>query len=338
MLNIKTITIALLIIMTNTALAKEQVYIRDYNYQASDTDSKVSARNASLLFLKQNLLSEIGTYVGSNINIVSVASGEKGVTISSQQIKSLTEGFIKTEILEQKWNGVTYFIKAKMTADPDQISKKLKSIANKSEQNKTESSEEFDYWKLVAKMNAKEGYYSYINKYPEGKYVELAHIAVSRILAAPQGNKEWLIKQPGKVSLVVRHDTGWFDDLDPDIITREMGQTVKEMYKRFLPAQTTLNLITHFNETKAYQFNHKNQSQTECQRSDSDMIAGAMLNDYDGSDGMYRPIKLFIYDCKNNNFKISSFVPKVNSRQKFWREKALKKNLRVFIREYLDTI
>lgn len=326
---------------SNLALAAEKTYIREYTYQASDTDSKVSARNKSLLFIKQNLLSEIGSYVGSAINIVSISNGSQGNTAAVQQIRSITEGFIKTEIIEQKWNGVSFYVKAKLKADPDKIAARLKEIYGSKQANSHKSSEEFNYWKSVVQVDSKAGYLDYMSKYPNGKYHDLAKIAIDRLSkqkASQFVNPDWLIKQPGKVTIVVRHDTGWFDDLDPDVITQEMGQTVKTMYQKFMPPKTQFNLITRFDQSEVYKFNYKNQSKKECQQSKSQMIVGAMLNDYDGSDGKYRPIKLFIYDCVNASFKLSSFVPKVNSPKAFWRERALKKNLRVFVREYLDTI
>jgi len=338
MLYIRTIIITSLLLITNTVLAKEQTYIRDYSYQASDTDSKVSARNASLLFLKQNLLSEIGTYVGSNINIVSVASGSEGVTVSAQQVRSITEGFIKTEILDQKWNGVTYFIKAKMTADPDEIAKKLKAIAKASNTKKTKSSEEFDYWKLVAKMNAKEGYYSYINKYPEGKYVELAHIAVSRILAMPQGNKEWLVKGGSKVTIVARHDTGTHSDLDGDVITGQMANTVKKMVSKYLPSDVKIHRLVNFDLTERFLFEHKEYSAFVCTKNVTDLLIGAVLDDHEGSDGMTRPIRLFIQHCKKGIYKSTRFVPTGSSSKAFWRKRDIQKNLRLFIQDYLDTV
>jgi len=339
MFKIKILIITLLVLITNTVLAKEQTYIRDYNYQASDTDSKVSARNASLLFLKQNLLSEIGTYVGSNINIVSVASGSEGVTVSAQQVRSLTEGFIKTEILEQKWNGVTFYVKAKMTADPDEIAEKLKAIAKASNANKTKSSEEFDYWKSVVQLDSEQGYYSYINKYPDGKYVELAHIAVTRLSKKVESNPDWIAKKNNtRVLVVARHDTGTHSDLDGDVITGEMVVTVKKMISKYVPPDATFKKLTDFNLTDRFIYKHENYSALICEKKTYDVIIGAMLDDHEGSDGMSRPIRLFIKQCENGIYKSTRFVPTGSSSKPFWRKRDIQKNLRVFIQDYLDTV
>jgi len=341
MLYIRTIIITSLLLITNAVLAKEQTYIRDYSYQASDTDSKVSARNASLLFLKQNLLSEIGTYVGSNINIVSVASGSEGVTVSAQQIKSLTEGFIKTEIIEQKWNGVTFYIKAKMSADPDEIAKKLKAIANATNTNKSKSSEEFEYWKSVVLIDTQEGYLTYMSKYPTGKYKDLAQISIKRLIEEKtneEENNNWLVGNNDHITLVVRHDTGTFEDLDSDVITKELGKTSLSLIKRYTPPTTKFSLITDFDESEHFQFNHKNQSQKICKTNKTKLVAGVMLEDLEGVTGMYRPFRLFMYHCDKDVFKLTHFVPSGSSPKDFWREKSVRKNLRVFIQDYLDAI
>ena len=49
---------------SNTALAAEQTYVREYVYQASEIDSKVTARAIALQEVKRILLSELGTHVG----------------------------------------------------------------------------------------------------------------------------------------------------------------------------------------------------------------------------------------------------------------------------------
>ena len=339
MLYIKTIIITSLLLITNTVLAKEQTYIRDYTYQASDTDSKVSARNASLLFLKQNLLSEIGTYVGSNINIVSVASGSEGVTVSAQQVKSLTEGFIKTEILEQKWNGVTFYVKAKMMADPDEIAEKLKAIAKASNSNKTKSSEEFDYWKSVVQIDAKAGYVSYIKKYPTGQYGELAQIALTRLSkAVQQNNSNWLVKRNATVLVIARHDTGTHSDLDGDVITAQMANTIKKMLSRYLPPDAKFKNLVDFYLTEKYLSEHERDTSSICNKGAADIIVGAMLADHEGTDGMSRPIRLFIRHCSKGIYKATRFVPTGSSSKDFWRKNDLQKNLRLFIQDYLDTV
>ena len=341
-MKIKKIILLSVFVFSTELQAAEKTYIRDYSYQASDTDSKVSARNASLLFLKQNLLSEIGTYVGSTINIVSVSSGSEGMTVSAGQIKSLTEGYIKTEILEQKWNGVTYFIKAKMKADPDEIAAKLKSIANTSNSNKSKSNEEFEYWKSVVQIDSNEGYLNYMKNYPKGKYQELAEIAVVRLLKekmAKQKNNKWLVKPKSKVLIVSRHDTGTVNDIDPDEMTFKMGMTMKKGLSNYLPEKVKVNTLTDFDLTDDYFYEYKELSHSVCLKKEADLVVGAILEDHEGFQGGIRPIRMFIRNCKMNKFKNTSFVPRGSSGgEEFWRKKDIQKKLRVLIQDYFDYI
>lgn len=318
--------------------AAEKTYIRDYTYQASETDSKVSARETALLFTKQNLLSEIGTYVDSSINLFSSSSG---VNVSSQQIKAITEGFIKTEILEEKWNGVTFFVKARLTADPDNIADRLRKIYQSRNKSVNANSEEFEYWKSVVQIDAVDSYVAYMDKYPKGKYEELAQIAIMRLHKQKldeEKNNKWLVKRNGLITLVARHDVGRMSDLDSDVITAEMAKSAENIIKNFVASDTSFKAITDFNQTEHFRANQEGHSQVVCASEQSDMVAGVMLEDHSGSGGMQRPIRMFIYNCNNKLFRISSFIPKQSSKKDFWRDASMRKHLRVFVQDYLDSI
>ena len=338
MLNIIKTSLVVLSLMTSaTVIGKEQTYVREYTYQASEIDSKVSARKTSLLLLKEKLLSEIGTYVDSSVNIFSSSTGVK---VSSHQIQSLTEGFIKTEIMQESWNGVTFVIKAKLQADPDAIAEKLKAIINANKP-KTESSEEFEYWKSVVKIDSSEAYVAYMSKYPKGKYQELAQIAILRIkkdLEMQDANKRWLVKRNSDVVLVVRHDVGTASELDSDVITRELGTSARKLIQNYVSKNSKVHIISDFDSSDHFRFNHKKQSIKVCQKNNIDLVSGVMLEDHEGSGGMHRPVRLFIYDCEKQFFKITSFVPTGSSAKDFWRDNSIRKNMRIFIQDYMDEV
>jgi len=318
-----------------TGIAKETRYIRDYTYQASDTDSKVSARKSALLFLKEKLLSEIGTVINSDVKVF---RSSEGLNISSQKIQSLTEGFIKTEVIEEKWNGVTFYVKAKLIADPDQITEELKSLNKKKP---VSTNKEFEYWKSVVRIDSKEAYQSYMRTYPNGKYHELAEIGFNKIIKKEKSfvdTRNLLMKDGGTLTLVVRHDVGTLSDLDSDDITQQLARSVKKLLENYLNSNVTFKIISHFDESEPFQFNHKKQSQTVCYKNNSKMVAGAMLADHEDQDGQYRRVRVFIYDCNSQHFKLNSFVPTGSSSKDFWREDSIRKNFRLFIRDYLDSV
>ena len=334
----KNILIILLLLASIKLSAEETTYTRVYTYQASETDSKISARTSSLLLLKEKLLSEIGSYVDSSVNIFKTSGG---LNVASQQVRSITEGFIKTEILSEKWNGVTYIVKAKLNADPDEIAEKLRKIYKKNKAVKNQSSKEFDYWKTVVKLDSSDAYVSYMSNYPEGKYLELAQIAIQRLdkqQSESNKAKRFLIKNNGKLTVVVRHMTGQKNDLDDDVITGQLAISAKSLLTKYVPDKTKIKMIKDFRLSEPFRFNYKMYSSEVCYKNNQDMIAGIMLEDVEGDLDLFRWVRVFIYDCNTQKYKINAFVPKGGGSADFWREQSIRKNMRLFIQDYIDSV
>jgi uncharacterized coiled-coil protein SlyX len=106
--------------------AQEKVFIKDYFYQASENDSKVSSRQKALIEVKTQILEEIGTYIESYVNYT-VESDTKDVSKSffGKEIKQITAGRLEVKVLEENWNGVEYYVKAQVVVDPDEILEQL---------------------------------------------------------------------------------------------------------------------------------------------------------------------------------------------------------------------
>lgn len=83
--------LAVLFLSPNSALAETKTFQREYTYQASEADSKLSARAIALEQVKRLLLEELGTYLESR-------------------------------------NGKKYRLNAKIAADPEQVIKTLASL------------------------------------------------------------------------------------------------------------------------------------------------------------------------------------------------------------------
>ncbi len=95
-------------------LAKTVTCIKEYTYQASEVDSKLSCRTIALEQVKRLLLEELGTYLTSETVV-------RDFKLTKDQISSLTAGIVMTVILEEKWDGKTYFLKAKIATDTDEL-------------------------------------------------------------------------------------------------------------------------------------------------------------------------------------------------------------------------
>jgi TPR repeat protein len=107
----------MLLVFFCTTLQAE-TYIREYTYKASEADSKLSSRMIALDQVKVLLLQEIGTHIRQKINITKDGSGS---TYASEDVEAITAGLTKVDVLEEKWNGETYYLKAKVEADTQRV-------------------------------------------------------------------------------------------------------------------------------------------------------------------------------------------------------------------------
>ena len=105
----------------STAFAEIKIFEREYTYQASEYDSKVSCRVNALEQAKRLLLEELGTYLESRTEV-------KDFNLTKDQIITLTAGIVRTEIVKETWDGKTYWLKAKIEADPDEVIKSVDSL------------------------------------------------------------------------------------------------------------------------------------------------------------------------------------------------------------------
>lgn len=101
------------------ALMKD--FVRDYTYQAGEDDSKRSSRTRAVAEVKRALLEELGTYVESTTEV-------KNYMLTKDEITAITAGITQLTILEEKWDGEKYYIKALIKADPDDVEKRIKSL------------------------------------------------------------------------------------------------------------------------------------------------------------------------------------------------------------------
>jgi len=109
--------------------AKMVTYVKEYRYQASEGDSKLSCRTVAFELVKRLLLEELGTYLMSETEV-------KDFDLTKDRISSLTAGIVSTVILEEKWDGQTYFLKAKISTDTDELIKLIDRIRGNQEQSK----------------------------------------------------------------------------------------------------------------------------------------------------------------------------------------------------------
>lgn len=122
--------VVLLLFISTLATAAQQEYIRDYSYPATRYDSEYTSRIRAIDGVKKTLLDELGIYVSSVINI---NKDQFGNAHMSQDIQTITAGIVSLIVLNENWNRIHYYLKAKMKADPDEVLRSLKALQKNEE-------------------------------------------------------------------------------------------------------------------------------------------------------------------------------------------------------------
>ncbi len=115
-----------LVLVAGVALAATKTFEREYTYIANQLDTLETSRAISLEQVKRILLEELGTYLISE-TIVS------NFEITKDKVTILTAGVVSTNIVDEKWDGKTYWLKAQIKADPDAAARSINELRNDSQ-------------------------------------------------------------------------------------------------------------------------------------------------------------------------------------------------------------
>ena len=111
------------IISAGFVFAEIKSLVKEYTYQASELDSKTTCRAIALEQVKRELLEELGTYVESTTVV-------QDYQIEKDEIKTLSAGVVQTKILDEKWDGKSFWLKAEVSADPDEVAASIEKLKN----------------------------------------------------------------------------------------------------------------------------------------------------------------------------------------------------------------
>jgi tetratricopeptide (TPR) repeat protein len=126
MKNIIFYSILCLLLCGTGAYAQKKTFTRDYTYQASEVDSKLSARAIATTEMRNILLSEVGEFLQSEQTLREDETSRE----YSEKTEALTAGIVEMKTLDEQWNGVTYHIKAEMTVDPEDVNRRIAEARN----------------------------------------------------------------------------------------------------------------------------------------------------------------------------------------------------------------
>jgi hypothetical protein len=121
----KSLAIAMVALSTINLSAQEKTFEREYTYVASEMDSKISCRAVATNQLRIELLNEIGVYIENEQLLKSVEVDGEFSQDFVENMVTLTAGITKLEVLEERWNGETFWMKAAITIDKKSLEESL---------------------------------------------------------------------------------------------------------------------------------------------------------------------------------------------------------------------
>lgn len=131
--------------------ADDLVFIREYTYKAGEADSKITSRQIAKQEIKRELLDEVGTNIYSKITI---KSDDRGGVISKQEIRALTAGFVRLEVVEENWNGLEFYIKAMVVVDPGDVQRQINEVLSNEAENALLKRQLTEQEKVVEKLRS----------------------------------------------------------------------------------------------------------------------------------------------------------------------------------------
>ena len=137
----------IVLILSNIVFAIDKVFIREYTYKASDYDSKVTARVNALNQVSELLLREVGVYIKSETQWDRTETSSGIEEIFEKKMDVITAGITKIEVIDEKWTGIEYWVKAKVKLNPKDVLKQIDALVN--------NKEKFDQYERLEKDNNK---------------------------------------------------------------------------------------------------------------------------------------------------------------------------------------
>lgn len=120
---------AMILLLPCFAFAEVKIFEKEYTYQASEIDSKVTSRAIAVEQVKRLVLEELGTYLMAETEV-------RDFQITKDKVVMLTAGIVQTEILNEKWDGERYYLKARIKADPKEVAAAVDSLRKDTQKSK----------------------------------------------------------------------------------------------------------------------------------------------------------------------------------------------------------
>ncbi|MCL1947915.1 MAG: PEGA domain-containing protein [Chitinivibrionia bacterium] len=172
------------------SFGRPQDFVREYNYAASEHDSKVTARDKAVEQMRAILLREIGQVVISEQRMENASQGNSFIYDNySEKITAVAASMVKMDILTENWTGTHYYIRARIVVDPSEVSRRANEVLLNQKEMKTLQNKNQEVLQQVERLNSQlstlrtqmrnnEGFlFGEINKYKQKEAEYLSRIA-----------------------------------------------------------------------------------------------------------------------------------------------------------------
>ena len=177
-------TLVFFVFCTLSASAQDKTFEREYTYKASEMDSKISCRAIAINQLRTELLNEIGVYVESEQLLKSTDVGGEFAQDFVENITTLSAGITKLEILDERWNGDTFWMKAAITIDKKSLEENLKQLI----QDRQKTKELEDLKQQLSKATSELDRLKMESN--DAKYSSIGHEESAQIISSQKYNSE----------------------------------------------------------------------------------------------------------------------------------------------------
>ena len=115
----------LFVIFSNSLMA--DTYTREYSYNAMHVDNKLTSRIVAVDHVRTLLLQKIGSHIQQTIKVTEDGSIH---SYARKNVEAVTANLTNVNILEEKWDETSYYIKAEIEADTQPVLDALEEYKN----------------------------------------------------------------------------------------------------------------------------------------------------------------------------------------------------------------
>ncbi|MBI5888484.1 MAG: tetratricopeptide repeat protein [Deltaproteobacteria bacterium] len=203
------IAILFLFILSGVSFSAEKVFVKEYIYKAGKIDNEFTASTIAIVHAKRLVNAELGAYLKRETVV-------KNFKLTQDEVNGLAAASALSEIFDEKWDGKTYYLKARINADIDKV---VKSVTRFYEDGRAEEADQVQMHTEIALIDI-ERLGSELDSEKNDKAKQLAYMKLANVLSATVWNdKAWFLFSSGDYEHAIAPYTKTIE-LDPAYAAR----------------------------------------------------------------------------------------------------------------------